>query len=67
VASHSLLGIAGTAMLFYGCVFLMAETQPALLAVDDEMQCVHHLSPLYQDRQAVSSGADNRTTVRVSC
>lgn len=51
------LGIAGTLVLFYGCLMLLAETRLALRAVDLEMEFVERLREMYRTRQAGADGA----------
>jgi len=48
------LGIAGTVVLFYGCVLLIAETRLALHSVSSEMEFILRLRGLYQAHQADS-------------
>jgi hypothetical protein len=50
----SALGIAGTVVLFYGCVLLIAETRLALRSVNSEMEFILRLRGLYQARRADS-------------
>ena len=52
----SVLGIAGTVVLFYGCVLLIAETRLALRSVNSEMEFALRLRDLYQARQAMAEG-----------
>lgn len=47
----SLLAMAGTLVLFFGCIELIRETRLALRAVDDEMAFVLHLRRLRRERQ----------------
>lgn len=44
------LGIAGTILLFYGSVLLIAETRLALRSVNSEMQFILKLRDLYRQR-----------------
>jgi len=44
------LGIAGTLVLFYGCMLFIGETRLALRSVDMEMEFVLRLRRLYQER-----------------
>jgi uncharacterized protein DUF2721 len=44
------LGIAGTLVLFYGCVLLIRETRLAVRSVESEMEFTRRLGRLYQDR-----------------
>jgi hypothetical protein len=44
------LGIAGTLVLFYGCMMLIAETRLALRAVNSEMEFTLMLHSKYQKR-----------------
>jgi hypothetical protein len=53
----SALGIAGTIILFHGCVLLIAETRLALYSVRAEMEFTLKLRAMYQARQA-SAGND---------
>jgi hypothetical protein len=46
----TLLGAAGTVMLFYGCVMLIGETRLSLRSVDLEMEFALKLRELYQAR-----------------
>jgi hypothetical protein len=46
------VGIAGTLVMFYGCMMLLAETRLALRAVDLEMEFVERLRVMYHDRLA---------------
>jgi len=46
------LGIAGTPVLFYGCMMFMAETRLALRAVNLEMEFVERLRDMYRARHA---------------
>jgi hypothetical protein len=46
----SALGIAGTLVLFYGCVLLIAEARVALRSVSSEMAFTLNLSELYRRR-----------------
>jgi threonine/homoserine/homoserine lactone efflux protein len=48
----SALGIAGTIILFYGCVLLIAETRLALHSVRSEMEFTFKLRTMYQARPA---------------
>lgn len=52
------LGIAGTLVLFYGCMMLIAETRLALRAVDLEMAFVERLRTMYRSR--LDSGGTRR-------
>jgi Protein of unknown function (DUF2721) len=52
----SLLGIAGTAELFYGCVLLIREMRLAQRAVDSEMEFTLRLGTLYQARHGLAPG-----------
>jgi hypothetical protein len=47
----SLLAMAGTLVLFFGCIELIRETRLALRAVDDEMAFVLHLRRLRRERR----------------
>jgi len=49
----SLLGIAGTVVLFYGSMLLIAETRVALRSVNEEMAFVLSLPQRYGERQEV--------------
>ncbi|MEO8276807.1 MAG: DUF2721 domain-containing protein [Thermoanaerobaculia bacterium] len=42
----SIAAMAGTLVLFFGCIELIRETRLALGAVDDEMEFVHHMRRL---------------------
>ena len=44
------LGVAGTLVLFHGCVMLIGETRLSLRSVDLEMEFAHKLRELYQGR-----------------
>ena len=44
------LGIAGTLVLFYGCMTLVAETRLAMRSVDLEMAFVERLRDMYRSR-----------------
>ncbi len=44
------LGVAGTLVLFYGCVLFIGETRLALRSVDLEMEFVLRLRGMYQGR-----------------
>jgi len=46
----TVLGAAGTVMLFYGCVMLIGETRLSLRSVDLEMEFALKLRELYQSR-----------------
>ena len=48
------LGIAGTIILFYGSVLLIAETRLALRSVTSEMQFILKLRELYRSRSEES-------------
>jgi Protein of unknown function (DUF2721) len=45
-----LLGITGTLVLFYGCLWLIAETRLALRAVNSEMEFILMLDSKYRKR-----------------
>jgi hypothetical protein len=53
----SLLGIAGTAELFYGCVLLIREMRLSQQAVDSEMDFTLRLGALYQARHGLAPTA----------
>jgi len=53
----SALGIAGTIILFYGSVLLIAETRLALRSVNSEMEFILRLRDMYQARQASSGNS----------
>ena len=50
------VGIAGTLVLFYGCMMLIAETRLALRSVDMEMEFVERLREMYRARHADARG-----------
>jgi hypothetical protein len=46
------LGIAGTLILFYGCMMFIGETRLALRSVDQEMEFMERLREMYRTRPA---------------
>jgi threonine/homoserine/homoserine lactone efflux protein len=46
----TVLGIAGTLVLFYGCMLFIGETRLALRSIDREMAFSLHLRGMYQAR-----------------
>lgn len=51
-----LLGVLGTAWLFYGCVLLIREMRLSQKAVDSEMEFTLRLGALYQERHGLPPG-----------
>jgi hypothetical protein len=50
----ALLGIAGTAYTFYGCVLLIREMRLSQRSVDSEMEFILRLGALYQARHGLA-------------
>lgn len=54
------LGMAGTLVLFYGCMLFIGETRLALRSVDLEMEFVLRLRGMYQERHGQSNAPGQR-------
>ncbi|HZS06862.1 MAG TPA: DUF2721 domain-containing protein [Blastocatellia bacterium] len=52
----TVLGIAGTVVMFYGSMLLIAETRLALRSVSSEMEFILRLHEMYLARQAKAEG-----------
>lgn len=61
----SVLGIAGTLVLFAGCVLLINETRLALQALKSEMAFTLRLSGLHQAEHRTPEGADALARIEI--